>query len=68
MNGYCFQTTTFEIENQEGGGGVDCKQRTIANEGANERTSLAVILLVDRDRGAQEEEVGSKPVRHTERV
>ena len=38
-------------------------QTTNDRERRSERTSLAVILLVDRDRGAQEEEVGSKPVR-----
>ena len=44
MNGYCFPTTTFEIENQEEAAANN--ERTIASE----RTSLAVILLVDRDR------------------
>ena len=64
MNGYCFPTTTFEMENQEEAAANN--ERTIASE----RTSLAVILLVDRDRsggggGGQGIEPASEPDRQS---
>ena len=64
MNGYCFPTTTFEIENQEEAAASTANnERAIASDRAGERTSLAVILLVDRDRSGGGGGQGSEPDR-----